>query len=76
MKTYRIEHTRPGADDPCDEWVPAEVAQLLYDTLERVLNSGDWFGSALEFNSYEDLLGDQLEEVVRAALAAADGEEV
>ncbi len=58
-----------------EDWVPADVAQRLYDTLERVLNSGDWFGGALEFSSYEDLLGEQLEELVRATLAAADGED-
>lgn len=73
MKTYHIEDV---LDAPMDSgWVPAEVAQRLYDTLERVLNSGDWFGSALEFNSYEDLLGDQLEQLIRDTLAAADGEE-
>lgn len=67
MKTYRIEHTRPGADDPCDEWVPADVAQRLYEALQGV---HDCIDETRGPNAYQALIN------ARHALAAADGEEV
>lgn len=61
MKTYQyIDIEADGG-----EWVPAEAAQRLYEALEKV-------DKDLENRNY--LENSSLRRTVRAALAAADGE--
>lgn len=77
MKRYEIEHVAPYADDqgcvfenPVEtadgDWVPADVAQGLYDALDELMTA--WF-------SPDDDLRDKAFRNAREALKAADGGE-
>lgn len=79
MKRYEIEHVAPYAHDPgCvfenpvetveGDWVPADVAQGLYDALDMLLDAAGEEG--LRFAGHADAM-DQAAE----ALKAADGSE-
>ncbi len=79
MKTYstgEIISRRQIDGMDSEDWVPANVAKFMLDTLKVVLSSGEWFDGSLEFNSYDTTLpGEELESLVQQAIAAADGDE-
>lgn len=79
MKRYRIEQRRPYADDPesvfevpvedeAGDWVPADVAQGLYDALAEMV---ECFGD-VSFPTEEEREADEDVIAARAALAKAD----
>jgi hypothetical protein len=46
-----------------------EAVPMMREALEKIVNSGTWFSSALEFDMVPDIDGPALEKLARAALA-------
>lgn len=67
MKRYDICLGADGIESQDGNWVPAEVAQALYDALKKLHEK-----SFYRFHGY---LGSEEFEVVHDALSLADGEE-
>lgn len=79
MKTIwiREDGTITDSGDPTAfEYVPAEVAQQLYDIVAKLVEHGAWYPSAIELDTFGGPQGEDLEHEAKTALAAADGEEV
>lgn len=81
MKRYRIEYFRPfpgeddieleAVEDEAGPWVPAEVAQELYNALSVMV---ECYGDA-DFISTEEREADPDMKAAREALAKAEGRE-
>jgi len=72
MKTYHW--TEATVEDASDEWVPADVAQELYDALSDLLEKSEGFSvSSVYFTEFKE----NEESVIKAwyALSKADGED-
>ena len=57
---------------PDEVYVSATVAEKMYDLLKKLLESGDWYQSALEIDIYNDYCGEELESEIKAVLKLAE----
>ena len=50
------------------------AAPKMYALLDKLLNAGSWYSSALEIDTYEGYDGEELKKMIETVLAEARGE--
>ena len=63
-----------GYDNVFADAAVIAAAPKMYALLDKLLNAGSWYSSALEIDTYEGYDGEELKKMIETVLAEARGE--
>ena len=63
-----------GHSQVYDDAALIAAAPKMYALLDKLLNAGSWYSSALEIDTYEGYDGEELKKMIETVLAEARGE--